>query len=342
MTHHIGIDVHDDFSTLQHMDNEGCLGLSITIPTEKEEFARILDSLDVPVTITFEAGRNYFWLHDFFSKHPKVSLVNVVDARRSRKIAEELATQAGYGRAKNDRIDAEMCGHETRRGLAPCIHVPTADQLEKRTFNRHRMDLTKQRTRIVNKMHGLLRLRGIRIKTVELTDNLDSQKEVLASLTKFDSIVLNHHLVLIKQIEDQIIECDHFLDLLLPLSDPQLQLIITAPGFGSVLSRTVHTEILDIAYFNAPKSLINYAGLAPVENESNHKKGDVHLNRYTNHYLKYAFVEAAHHASTHPKYRRKYQLDVKKHGKTRAKLNLARRLAKAVYWMLVRQQPFKH
>ena len=52
-------------------------------------------------------------------------------------------------------------------------------------------------------------------------------------------------------------------------------------------------------------------------------------------------MTAAHAARTHPKYRRKYDRDVKKYGKTIAKLNLARRIAKAVYWMLTRQQPFQ-
>ena len=340
MTHFIGIDVHDDVSTLQHMDNDGHLGLQATIPTEPEAFARILDQLDSPCVVTFEAGRNYFWLYEFFSKHPKVSKVNVVDARRSRIICSALSAQAGYGRAKNDRIDAEMLTEESRRGLAPCIHVPTADQLERRSFNRHRIDLVVRRTSVINKTHGFLRLRGIRIAISELMDNSNSQQKVLDSL-KLSAKIVSHYIAQIRQLQEHIIECDHFLDTLLPTSDPRIQLIMTVPGFGPVLARTVHTEILDIAYLKAPNSLINYSGLAPVENDSNNKKGVIRLNPYTNHYLKYAFVEAAHHASTHPRYRRKYQSDAKKHGKLRAKLNLARRLAKAVYWMLTRQQPFK-
>lgn len=341
MSHHIGIDVHDNLSTLQHMDEEGYLGFQMTIPTEKEEFARVLDKLDQPTTITFEAGRNYFWLYEFFSQHPKVIKTNVVDARRSRNIASELSTLAGYGRAKNDMIDAEMLAEESRRGLVPCIHVPTAKQMEQRTFNRHRIDLTAQRTRMVNKMQGFLRLRGIGIKTGELTGNPESQKDVFSLLRKYDSIVLNHYICLIKHIENFIVECDESLDHLLPLSHPQLKIITSAPGFGPVLGRTVYTEILDIAYFNTDRSIVNYSGLAPIVNESNRKKGRICLNHFTNHYLKYAFVEAAHHASTHIKYRKKYELDVKKHGKIRAKLNLARRLAKTVYWMLVRQQLFR-
>jgi len=131
------------------------------------------------------------------------------------------------------------------------------------------------------------------------------------------------------------------LDKILPSSHPQIKLLMTLPGIWPVLARIIYTEILNIKYFEAPKYLTSYSGLAPIEHESNGKKGPIKLNRYSNHYLKYAFVEAAHHARTHYRYQRKYELDVKKHGKIRAKLNLARRLTKAVYWMLTRQQPFK-
>jgi transposase len=63
---------------------------------------------------------------------------------------------SGYGRAKNDRIDAEMMAEQDRRGLAPKIIVPTLQELEIRTLCRHRMDLVIQRTRIINKTHAIL------------------------------------------------------------------------------------------------------------------------------------------------------------------------------------------
>ena len=116
MLYHTGIDVHQNFCSLQHMDDEGALGLTMTVPTDKESLNRFLAQLDEPTSITFEAGRNYWWLHQFFMDHRKVSEVNVVDPRRSRHIAEELSVISGYGRAKNDRIDGEMLAEQKRRG----------------------------------------------------------------------------------------------------------------------------------------------------------------------------------------------------------------------------------
>jgi len=341
--YYTGVDTHKKQSVLQHMDDDGALGLNMTVPTTEEDLCRFLDKLNAPTIITFEASCGYWWLSRFFTSHPKVADVHVVDPRRSRKIAEELSVLAGYGRAKNDDIDAEMLGDLDRRGLAPTIHLPTAEQLEMRTLNRHRLDLVQLKTISSNRIHGLLTMHGpYSISISKLRDNTDARGKLFQSLPGYVHFIVRNLVAQIDFYEKQIQTCEAELDKVLPLTHPQIKLLLTAPGFGPVFSRTVYTEIFDINYFKRdPKYLISYAGLAPFQNESAGKKGPIRLNQHCNYYLKYAFVEAAHNARRHSHYRRKYDYDVKKHGKIRAKLNLARRLAKSVYWMLVRQQPYK-
>ena len=61
-------------------------------------------------------------------------------------------------------------------------------------------------------------------------------------------------------------------------------------------------------------------------------------------YLRWALVEAATHACTHPTYRDRYQATTTRLGKQRrakvAQVDLARRLAEAIWQMLTRNQPF--
>jgi transposase len=61
-------------------------------------------------------------------------------------------------------------------------------------------------------------------------------------------------------------------------------------------------------------------------------------------YLRWALVEAATHACTHPAYRDRYQQTKARIGKQRgakvAQVDLARRLAEAIWHMLTRGQPF--
>lgn len=340
MIYHTGIDTHHGYSFFQHMDTDGAIGISERVATNRDAIHELLAQLDDPTTITFEAGRNYWWLHELFAEHPMVSQVNVVDPRRSRKLASELSVLSGYGRAKTDYIDAEMLAEQTRRGLAPTIHVPTAEQLEQRTLCRHRFNSVMQRTRAKNLIHAILELHGFSARIATLVTPSETRDQFLALLPGYVAVIIEQFVARIKLLDQQIASCETRLAQLLPASHPQMNIMMSAPGFGPVLSRMVLTEILDLTYFKAPKYLISYAGLAPIANESAGRKGSIKLNKQCNHYLKYAFVEAAHNARDHLNYRRKYELDVKKHGKIIAKLNLARRLAKTVYWMLTRQQRY--
>lgn len=341
MTYHTGCDVHSKFCRFQHIDDDGAIGLHMTVESTEEGICEFLDRLDAPTTMTLEAGRNYWWLSQLFSNHPKVSKVSVVDPRRSRLIAEELSVISGYGRAKNDRIDAEMLADQERRGLAPRIHVPTPAQLQNRTLTRYRSVLVVNRTRAKNSVHALLALHGVRAAIKTLLENNADQQEIMKTLPDYLQFMVEQLLDQVRFFDSQIPICEDRLNHLLPASHPQIKLLVSAPGIGIVLARIIYTETLDITYFKEPKYLISYVGLAPIEKDSAGRKGPIKLNRHCNYWLKYAFVEAAHNASDHPKYRRKYELDVKKHGKIIAKLNLARRLAKAVYWMLTRQQLYK-
>ena len=342
MIYHTGIDVHENFCSIQHMDNDGALGLTMTVPTTKEGLNRFLAQLDEPTTITFEAGRNYWWLHQFFTDHPKVLQVNVVDPRRSRHIAEELSVISGYGRAKNDRIDGEMLAEQSRRGLAPTIYVPTPEQLAMRTVNRQRFSTVENRTRAKNMIHGLLAMHGASAAIDTLLHDVTTKTKIMAPLPEYVPMLVELLLAWVRLFNQQVDFLEAELNRLLPPSHPQIKLLLTVPGIGIVLARIIYTELLDINYFkDNPKYFISYNGLAPLANESAGRQGRMKLNSHSNHYLKYAFVEAAHNAFDHPHYRRKYELDVKKHGKIIAKLNLARRLAKTVYWMLTRQQPYR-
>lgn len=341
MKYHTGCDAHSRTCEFQHMDEDGVLGLTMRVNTSKEGLNNFLVHLDEPTTMTLEAGRNWWWLHEFFSDHPKVSEVNVVDPRRSRNIAKELSVISGYGRAKNDRIDSEMLAEQRRRELAPTINVPTEDQLKKRTVNRYRFMLVGNRTRHKNFIHSLLAMHGYKVKIDNLLLDSCLKEKTLKTFPLFIEKIVEQQLSQIHILNTQIAETEKTLDEILPASHPQIKTLITHPGIGIVLARIIYTEILDISYFKETKYLISYSCLAPIENESGGRKGSIKLNQHGNHYLKYAFVEAAHNARDNNKFRRKYDLDVKKHGKIIAKLNLARRIAKAVYWMLTRQESYK-
>ena len=336
-----GLDVHSEKTQIQHLNADGKIMHSQMLPTAPSSFDAFLDQIEEPTSIAFEASGNWWWIYRYFLQHPKVETVTVVDPRRSRKLSQELSVQKGYGRAKNDRIDAEMLGEQLFRGLAPGIILPTPEQMERRSLSRHRMNLVGQSSSIAHRLQSLLKMHGIRLSTSSLVNDFDSQMVYLEKHPSYVCFAIRQFIEQLRLYQQQIQSCEEELKRRLPSTHPDIQLLLSAPGIGIVLAQIIISEIFSIHHFDAPKYLISYAGLAPVESSSAGKKGAVRLNKQCNYFLKYAFIMVAHHARRHPKYQNKYQQDVKKQGKIRAKINLARRLIKAVYWMLTRQQPFQ-
>jgi transposase len=343
MTNYTGCDAHKRICHFQQMDEDGALGLSIRVPTEKERITAFLDQFEEKTIMTLEAGRNWWWLCQLFKEHHNISAVKVTDPRRSKHLAQELSVRCGYGRARNDRIDSEMLAEQTRRGLAPLIHIPTQEQFEKRSINRRRFILVSIRTQFKNSIHAVSAMHGVDINISKLITDQETAKLIYTSLPEYATLMIKQYIDQIQLLDQQIALSEKILDKLLPPTDPVMNVLLSHPGIGPVGSRTIITETLDIHYFKEPKYYVSYSGLAPVKQESDGRnKALVKLNSFSNHFLKYAFIEAAHTCRSHDKFRRKYELDVKKRGKKIAKINLARKIAKTVYWMLTRQEPFKY
>ena len=117
----------------------------------------------------------------------------------------------------------------------------------------------------------------------------------------------------------------------------QLDILCTIPGVKRDTAVTIISEIgLDMTQFVSSKRLCRWAGLTPGNNESAGKKKSVRISR-AGVYLKPALVEAAHAAvkdKAHPYYAIKYERLVKRRGKKRAIIAIARMILTAVYQML--------
>ena len=91
-----------------------------------------------------------------------------------------------------------------------------------------------------------------------------------------------------------------------------------------------------MSQFCSAKRLCCWAGLTPGSNESAGKKKSVKITR-AGVYLKPALVQCAHAAvksNKSPYYRKKYESLVKRRGKKRAMIAIARMILTAIYQML--------
>jgi len=121
-------------------------------------------------------------------------------------------------------------------------------------------------------------------------------------------------------------------------------LLLTVPGISWVLAYTIAAELGDINRFPTPRKLAGYTGLCPRVYQSGERDLRGPLAKQGPRYLRWALVEAATHACTHPIYRERYTQTKARIGKQRgakvAQIDLARRLSEAIWHMLSRNQPF--
>ena len=124
-------------------------------------------------------------------------------------------------------------------------------------------------------------------------------------------------------------------------SDPEFETAIhflsTIPGVDRDSALTIISEIgIDMSQFCSSKRLCCWAGLTPGNNESAGKKKSVRITR-AGVYLKPALVQCAHAAvksDKSPYYKKKYESLVKRRGKKRAIIAIARMILTAVFQML--------
>jgi transposase len=104
-----------------------------------------------------------------------------------------------------------------------------------------------------------------------------------------------------------------------------------------VLAFTIAAEIGEIERFPSPEKLTGYTGLCPRVDQSGERDRRGPLTKHGPRYLRWALLEATMHALRHPAYRERYQRNKRRLGKQRgakvAQIDIARRLAHAIWHM---------
>lgn len=114
--------------------------------------------MEAPMLSCYEAGRDGFWVHRALTSLGVENLV--VDSA-------SIDRSARARQAKSDRLDTtallEKLGRHAagERGVWSVVHVPSIDDEDRRHLHRELTTLTWERTRLVNRIKGLLALHGV-------------------------------------------------------------------------------------------------------------------------------------------------------------------------------------
>lgn len=244
---------------------------------------------------------------------------------------------------KTDRIDAWVLAELSRRDLVPAVWLPGFEQRQERERARWRLFLVRKRSSLKHRIHAQLLAFG---HTCPVSDLFGVKGRQLLARLEFPEPWNSGVLAAVQMIDDldrEIAGIDKELKAL-GADHRYIPLLMSAPGIAWILGYTIAAEIGDITRFSSPKKLVGYTGLCPRVYQSGNTDRRGPLTHAGPKYLRWALMEAAVHACRHQAYTARYQRNKQRLGKQRgakvAQVDIARRLAEAIWHMLTTNTTF--
>jgi len=298
-----------------------------------------LEEFEPGSPVAVETIGNWYWITDEIEAAGMVP--QLVNARRAKVMSGSIN--------KTDKLDARGLNRLQRSGTLPTVWIPPRDLRDARELPRTRMVLVRQRTKLKNRIHANLAKYGL--KTDGVTDLfgvrgrriLGQCLEELPEQTRYatQSLLdeLDHLHARIGELEERMAELFSEIE--------ALELIKTLPGVGFILGVVILTEVGDVERFPSASHLASYAGMTPRVHASGGHVRHGRTRPDVNHYLKWAYAEAANvammHRRRHPRQHvsRLYDRVKRRRGHPKAIGAVGRHLAEATYWMLTKQEPYR-
>jgi transposase len=261
--------------------------------------------------------------------------VEIADAQKVKGLAP-LA-------CKTDEIDSMVLAILSHRDLVPAIWLPDPRVHEERELARFRLHLVKHKSMLKHRVHSTMINFG---RPCPVTDLFGAEGRRLLERLEVPEPWRSNvtaSVALIDDLERQISDLSRRLKES-HADHHYIPLLRTVPGIGWVLAFTIAAEIGDISRFSSPEKLAGYTGLCPRVHQSGESDRRGPLSKHGPRYLRWALIEATMHALKHPVYRERYQRTKRRLGKQRgpkvAQVDIARRLAHAIWHMLTRNEKF--
>ena len=274
---------------------------------------------------------------------------------------------------KDDKKDSKWIGNLFRMGLVPSSYIPGKDIRILREFTRYRSKLVSMRASEKNRYQNAFTVCNLTLDAVVSdmfgksamaienhlldADVVDPEfcttllqrslkkkaSEIIEAVEGFNMTQEQKERVRIIQghfadIDKRISQIDEIIGRLIAEYEGTISLLCTIPGIDRRLAITIISEIgTDMSEFGSSRRLCSWAGLVPGNNQSAGKKKSVKISR-AGVYLKPALVEAAHAAvkatEKSPYFRIKYEKIMRRRGKKRAIIAIARMILTSIYAMV--------
>jgi transposase len=330
--HYCGIDLHARSMYVCILDQAGTVLVHKNVAATPEAFLRIVAPYREDLVVAVECIFTWYWLADLCAQEG-IAFV----------LGHALYMKAIHGgKAKNDKIDSHKITVLLRGGMIPMAYVYPPEMRATRDLLRRRCHLMRKRAELLahiqntNSQYNLpdfgkkLAYKGNRESVEEHFPEPSVRKTI-----EMDVALIDHYDKLLGEVELYITRTAKGHDA------QNLSRLQSVPGIGKILALVLLYEIQDIARFPRVQDFVSYCRLVKCAKESAGKRLGTSGKKIGNPQLKWAFSEAAVLFLRQNQLGKEYfaQLE-RKHGKGKALTVLAHKLARAVYYMLTREQAF--
>ena len=329
--HYCGVDLHTKRMYLCILDHEGNKLLHRNVRAKPHDFLSAIEGFRDDLIVGAECMFTWYWLADLCLEE-KIKFV----------LGHALYMKAIHGgKKKDDKLDSEKIARLMRGGTFPLSYVYPREMRATRDLVRRRMFLVRRRSellahvQLINQQYN----HDPFVKMLQYASNRDvlnrfEQPSVRASVAA-DLATVGHYDKLLTQLERDLVRQATLHD------SKGCSLLRTIPGIGKILSLVLLYEIHTIDRFPSVGDFLSYARLVTPKQTSDGKVTGHSGAKIGNVHLKWAFSEAVLWMLRYSDDAKAFlKRKEKKYGKCRAITMLARKIARAVYQMLKRNESF--
>lgn len=331
---YIGLDVHKKNSYYAMVDESGREVKKGIFPTTCEDLDDFASDLTEDEKVAIEASTSGIFVYEYLDERG-------IDVHLAHPA---LVKPFAKKHVKTDKIDSKVLAQLLRMDYLPESYVPGKEIRDLRTIVRHRASLVRLRTSIKNRVHALLTREGVQLP--ELSDIFGKRgMEFLkgVKLQKPRRMALDNYLKVLEVLNGVIKEVEGILEEKAEITD-EAKWLMSTPGIGFHNALLILSETGEMERFERPQSFVCYVGLAPKVEQSGEQVRYGHINRHSNGFLRWAFIQSARAAvrsSTPNRFQRIYKKVKARRGEKVAIVATARHMAESVYWVLTKKEPYK-
>ena len=319
-----GLDLHGDNVFCSLLDGTRQVVFERRLPNQLDTICQALEPYRKRIqALAVESTYNWYWLVDGLRRrHYPVKLANPA------KMQENIGLKAA-----NDKTDARFIARQLVNGTLPEGYIYPEETRGVRDMLRRRLRLVHERTGEWLSLESLVarhtgRSMGVKeLEACDLEEVLSGQPQALimaqANLRHIAFLATE-----IKALEKEV---------LAQLPDKETyKRLMTVPGIGPVLARTILLETGPISRFKEAGNYASYCRTVKSIHTSNNKKKGEGNQKCGNRYLAWAYVEAANLAVRHSPEMQAWFLRKLARGGIRvvAVKALANKLSKACFFMM--------